>query len=151
VENKKRRFQRGKRWKAAVAVQGDGRITTGGGVSGVVINMSKHLRILLLTEVIIRVDRTGIYTIQRDQMVGYYVYALSFVYRVILQVCSSLLVLNVFIQNLIFGILSYVCLPYDHISKHSDLYASYVVVIAVPGDSTFIYPARTILLSPFLQ
>lgn len=60
------------RWR-----RGDGRITTGV-ESGVVINMGKHLRILLLTEVIIRVDRTGIYTIERDQMVGYYVYA-SFV------------------------------------------------------------------------
>lgn len=59
---------------AAVLRRGDGRITTRGVESGVVINMGKHLRILLLTEVIIRVDRTGIYTIERDQMVGYYVY-----------------------------------------------------------------------------
>lgn len=47
----------------------DGRIATGGLESGVVMmNMGKHLRILLLTEVIIRVDRTGICTIERDQL-----------------------------------------------------------------------------------
>lgn len=59
-------------WKAAVVVwwRGDGRITMGV-ESGIVINMGKHLRILLLTEVIIRVDRTGIYTTVPDQMVGY--------------------------------------------------------------------------------
>jgi len=63
------------RWKAGVVPRrrDDGRITTAV-ESGVVINMGKHLRILLLTEVIIWVDRTGIYTIERDQMVGYYVY-----------------------------------------------------------------------------
>lgn len=44
-----------------------------GGKWGCYINMGKHLRILLLAEVIIRVDRTGIYTIERDQMVEYYV------------------------------------------------------------------------------